>query len=190
MAGLFDKKVDMIPAWLKTREYSVPLLFLLIGIMTISSGCQPGRPNGNGETLAPTTYVTSTNLEPDKLASIWLLRRFVQTNAQFVFIAPDSPVTQGIPFDLPEAEYRRYAALSCYESILQKNSVTHPALHRVGELIHDLEINYWGEKKHPQSLPLKRDIEKIIQTHPGDPQKCLPEALALFDNLFSQLSKE
>jgi len=126
-------------------------------------------------------YVTRQTLEPDKLASIWLIKRFVHPHAQFRFLANDWPLTNGIPFDTPEAEFRRYATVSCYESILRKHPIQNDAVRHLGNIIHDIEINFWAEKRLAETAPLDRQIRALIQAEGHDPNRCVEKALAFFD---------
>lgn len=129
------------------------------------------------------TYVTRESLEPDKLASIWLIKRHVNKDARFVLVADGVPLTNGIPFDTPEAEFRRYANLSCFESILKKHQISDPAIRHIGEIIHDIEINYWGEKRFAESEPLNRQVREIIMTNKFSREACLDMSFAVFDRL-------
>jgi hypothetical protein len=151
-------------------------------MVLLGYGCsreaQPKAPSPAGQ-----TYVTRESLEPDKLASIWLIKRHVNKDARFVFVADGVPLTNGIPFDTPEAEFRRYANLSCFESILKKHQITNFALRHLGEIIHDIEINYWGEKRFAESDPLNRELREVIKTNSMSRETCLSVSFAVFDRL-------
>jgi hypothetical protein len=168
------------------RNRSRPLALALLALVVlgcVGSGCTrdtaPALPSGAGR-----TYVTRESLEPDKLASMWLIQRHVDAMARFVFVADGIPFTNGIPFDTPEAEYRRYANLSCFESILKANSLTNAALRRMGDLMHDIEVNYWGEKRFTESEPLNREIREIIRTNGPSRDRCVTQSFAAFDRVF------
>jgi hypothetical protein len=154
---------------------------LLLGAVFVS-GCSR-EVNRKPEAAHSQTYVTRKSLEPDKLASIWLIKRHVDKDAQFNFVADDIPLTNGIPFDTPEAEFRRYANLSCFESILKKHQITDRAVQRLGQLIHDIEINYWGEKRYPESEPLNQEIRSLIKENETNRESCLELSLLLFDRV-------
>jgi len=63
------------------------------------------------------TYSTWENMEIDKCASAWLVWRFTDKDAVFRFVPKGKLITQGIPFDVPEAQIRRYHNLSAFEYI-------------------------------------------------------------------------
>jgi hypothetical protein len=144
----------------------------------------------NERSTARCVYVTWTSLEVDKLASIWLIKRFIDEKAEFRFVEKGTLVENGIPFDTPDAEFRRYPNASCFESILRAYDVKDPALVKIGDITHDIEINYWGEKRFPESAVVADRVQTIIQDHPDDPEACLPEALAFFDEILRGIRGE
>jgi hypothetical protein len=129
-------------------------------------------------------YVTWNTLETDKLASIWLIKRFIDPEAHFIFVPKDTLITNGIPFDTPDSEFRRYQTLSCFQSILQKHSITNAALLRIGEFTHDIEINFWGEKRFLESTDLAARINSLIDTSATNPPACVEGASAILDALY------
>lgn len=160
----------------------------LVCLLTIllTSACSPPDPRPVAP-LESRTYVTSDTLEPDKLASIWLIKRHVDKEARFEFAPGADRLPPGIPFDVPQAEYRRYANHSCFEFILHKHGITDPILVRIGALIHDLEINHWGPKRFPESLALAGQLSGIVQSNSVAPEVRVQQALEVFDRLAESL---
>jgi hypothetical protein len=134
-------------------------------------------------------YVTRRKTEQDKLASIWVIKRFVDKEASFQFVADDLALTNGIPIDAPEGELRRYANNSCFETIVNKYRIQAPGMQRLGRIIRDIEINYWAEKYFPETVPLSQEIKAIIDKHPENAEACVEESLVVFDRLLSQLAR-
>jgi hypothetical protein len=135
-------------------------------------------------------YVTWDTLETDKLASIWLVKRFIDPAARFEFVPKGTLITNGIPFDTPESEFRRYHAISCFQSVLRHHSISNAALVRVGEITHDIEINFWGEKRFAESTGLERRINDIIARSPARPDLCMAESFAVLDELHAKVAGE
>jgi hypothetical protein len=132
-------------------------------------------------------YVTWNTLETDKLASIWLIKRFIDAEARFSFVPKDTLITNGIPFDTPDAEFRRYQALSCFQSILQKHAITNAALLHIGEITHDIEINYWGEKRFRESTELAAGMNLIIENAETNPLISIEQARPVLDALYETI---
>jgi len=87
------------------------------------------------------SYETWQGLEPDKLASMWLLKRFVDPQAEFTLVPKGSMISKGIPFDVPSAQFKRSHSQSTFESILQNQRLNDERLVHIGRIIHDIEIN-------------------------------------------------
>ena len=156
--------------------------------MALCAGsCRRDSSPRHSQAAAGQLYVTWETLEPDKLASIWLIKRFIDTEARFSFVPKDTLITNGIPFDTPDAEFRRYQALSCFQSILQKHAITNAALLRIGEITHDIEINYWGEKRFRESTEITAGMNAIIENAQTNPVICVEKAGPVFDALYETM---
>ncbi|RLC00703.1 MAG: hypothetical protein DRI57_31980 [Deltaproteobacteria bacterium] len=135
---------------------------------------------------ASDVYATWENMEIDKCASAWLIRRFINKNAVFKFFPKGELITEGIPFDVPQAEIRRYHNMAAFEYLVKKHKISDPALRKIGEIIHDIEINYWGKKKQEESRKTDETIREIIKTS-ETPEESLRRSFAVFDSLYSRL---
>jgi hypothetical protein len=166
-------------------------IFILTAcLMGVTSCGEKSSTPKNERPAARHVYVTWTSLEVDKLASIWLMKRFIDETAQFRFVEKGTIVEDGVPFDTPDAEFRRYPNASCFESILRAYGIKDPALVKIGDITHDIEISYWREKRFPESVVVADRVQAIIQAHPEDAETCLPEALAFFDELLEGIRGE
>src|SRR5690606_31702359 len=124
-------------------------------------GCHRDEPLGDSGKDAPPVFATRSPLEVDTVASMWLIQRFVFPEARFHIVPHGVPLTNGIPFDTPEAEFRRYATLCCFESILRRHPVNRPGMEKLAAIVHDIEINHWGPPRHPEVTELKRALSEI-----------------------------
>ncbi len=121
-------------------------------------------------------YVTWPMWEVDRAASIWLIKRYVDPTAQFIFIDKGDTIKDYIPFDIPEAELQRKHNIACFQMIMQKESLKNPELIALSKLVWDIEINFWGDKKYSDSLPFKDKFDKIFQQklpHNETIKKCM-----------------
>ena len=81
---------------------------------------------------------------------------------------------------------RLTAAASTFESILAKYKVKDPGLLQIGAIIHDVEINYWGQKMEDGSQRLNEEIVPIIKNS-HSPQECLKKTFPVFNALYAKL---
>ncbi len=127
--------------------------------------------------------------EVDKCASIWLIKRFVDKDALFLFSPKESFVLKGVAFDVPDADFRRYHNMSTYQSILKHYKLNDPVLVKIGKRIFDVEVNYWGDKLFDDSKQIETDVKDIIEKN-GEHKVVVDKSLLYFDGLYERYKKE
>lgn len=83
-------------------------------------------------------WITREKVKVDRVACPWLIRNFVDAEAEFVFLPPDtdwSAVTDGIVYDVPICELGHHGEDVSFNSILKKYQLTDPALLLLGEIV-------------------------------------------------------
>lgn len=89
-------------------------------------------------------YYTTGVLEPDKVASAWLIRRHVVPGSEVLLLPEGTEAPAGaVSFDLPESVWARRATRSCFEVILADRALDDPGLVAIGNLVRTGEIAYW-----------------------------------------------
>ncbi len=129
------------------------------------------------------TYITWQGLEPDKLASLWLIKRFIDQEAEFKLISKGSEIRGGIPFDVPSSRFKRTHTQSTFESILQDMELHDGKLISIGGIIHDIEINTWQTKKIEKTYTVQDDLRKIVDKEKNE-QEAILQAILYFDELY------
>ena len=90
-------------------------------------------------------WVTRSHVRVDRVACPWLIRRFVDSEASFLFV-PKASVREvaeregGIPFDAPGVELGHTDGRCSFESILARYELRDPALQRMGQVVHAADI--------------------------------------------------
>lgn len=85
-------------------------------------------------------YYTRKGVHVDRVASAWLLRRFVDPAATFMFIDEGEVVSGAIPFDISGAELGHHRGHCTFEAILRKHRLRDPALRRLGAIIRSADL--------------------------------------------------
>src|SRR5689334_20001070 len=83
-------------------------------------------------------WITRENVKVDRVACPWLIRRFIDADAQFEFLPKDtdwSSITDGILFDVPGCELGHQGEDVSFDSILNKYSLNDPALRQLAEIV-------------------------------------------------------
>ena len=107
-------------------------------------------------------FSTWEGFEVDKCASIWLIKRFVDENAVIRFFPKGVAIKEGIPFDTPDAKFRRYHNMSTFESMLKHYKLKAPKLIYVGKIVHDIEVNIWERKVFDETRLVQEAVAGII----------------------------
>lgn len=90
-------------------------------------------------------WVTRSHVHVDRVACPWLIRRFIDSEAEFLFV-PKSQVSEvakqqnAIPFDVANAELGHNEGRCSFESILLKYGLTDPALLRLAKIVHAADV--------------------------------------------------
>jgi hypothetical protein len=91
-------------------------------------------------------WVTKSNAKVDRIACPWVIRRFIDSEAQFLYVPADEVGTVAAregatPYDVPGAELGHVAGRCSFESILERYGLTaDPALAAVGRIVHAADV--------------------------------------------------
>jgi hypothetical protein len=90
-------------------------------------------------------WITRSHVHVDRVACPWLITRFVDNEAEFLFVPKsvvDSTAKQAgaIPFDAPGVELGHHEGRCSFESIMLKYGLTDPALQRMARIVHAADV--------------------------------------------------
>jgi hypothetical protein len=106
-------------------------------------------------------WLTRSHVHVDRVACPWLIKRFVDSEAEFLFV-PKGEVERvaaergAIPFDAPGVELGHHDGRCSFESILRKYGLTDPALQRLAKIVHAADV-----AEDIDTDPLGRGLEAI-----------------------------
>jgi hypothetical protein len=88
------------------------------------------------------TWVTRTGVHVDRIASAWLVLRFVDPDARFSFVAAKGhrPRPGQVRFDMFEAEFTHEGDLCTFEVLCARLALADPALRAIAEIVHDIDL--------------------------------------------------
>ena len=139
-------------------------------------------------------WVTRNKPHVDRCASAWLIKRFIDKDAKFNFISREDPIPEGaIAFTLPKAQIKPdEGKQTTYDVLLRKYSVNDAIAIRIGEFVHDFEINAGEDPKRvsfPETLGLCYILKGLEKTSRTD-HETIEKALAILDALSTSLRDE
>ncbi len=106
-------------------------------------------------------WVTRSHVHVDRVACPWLITRFIDNEAEFLFV-PTSQLEQvvkdtgAIPYDAPGVELGHHEGRCSFESIILKYGLKEPGLLRLAKIIHGADVSEDIDKE-----PLARGLEAI-----------------------------
>lgn len=88
-------------------------------------------------------WVTRPRPHIDRTACAWLIRRFIDPDAEFVFAADSDAarVLGGTPFDMRGVELGHHQGRCSFETFLEVYKLTDPALREIAAIVHDADLD-------------------------------------------------
>lgn len=133
-------------------------------------------------------WLTRSHVHVDRVACPWLITRFVDNEAEFLFV-PKSQIdlvakeTGAIPFDAPGVELGHKDGHCSFESILAKYDLKDPALVRLSKIVHSADVSEDIDKD-----PIARGFEAIAVgyslRYPSDEENLLHQ-FEVYDALYA-----
>ena len=146
------------------------------GLERMADGRQLGDLHGR-------TWVTRKGIHIDRIASAWLIRRFVDPGAAFKFVPARSyrPEPGELRFDMFEAEFTHEGDLCTFEVLLARVRLDDPALRPIAAIVHDIDLKD-AKFDRPEAAGIDRLIAGIAMRHRDDEDR-LARGAAVFDDL-------
>jgi hypothetical protein len=135
------------------------------------------------------TWVTRRGVKVDRIATAWLVRRFVDADATLRFVDPDHYThTEGeIRFDMFEGEFTHEGDLCTFEALLRHLKMQDAALDAIAEIVHDIDLK--DEKyQRPETKGIAAMISGIIALHSSDDRR-IEEGSRLLDATYAALGR-
>lgn len=130
------------------------------------------------------TWVTRRGIHIDRMASAWLIRRFIDPSARFKFVpaAGYRPSRREVRFDMFEAEFTHEADQCTFEVLMARFRLTDPALRPIAEIVHDIDLK---DARHgrEETPGIERLVAGVAMAHREDAER-LARGAALFDDLY------
>jgi hypothetical protein len=136
-----------------------------------------------------TTWVTRRDVYVDRIASAWLIRRFIDKEAKFKFVAAKGykPRAGEIRFDMFEAEFTHEGDMCTFEVLLRAAGLSEAALGAIGEIVHDIDLKD-AKFGREEAAGIARLIDGLVIASRDDNLR-LERGFGVFDDLNAYFSK-
>ncbi len=141
-------------------------------------------------------WITRSNVKVDRVACPWLIRRFVDPNAEFLFVFEDQLLDtarkeEAILFDanrFPEVKLNHRGERCTFEAILEDYKLTDPALHRLALIVRGADVK-GQEHASPESLGLRAIAQGFALTAINDEER-LAREFPMYDALYEYVRQQ
>jgi hypothetical protein len=134
-------------------------------------------------------WVTRAKVHVDRMASAWLINRFIDPDASFVFTddARRSPVPGGLRFDMYGGEFTHEGDLCTFEVLLRRFALSEPGLERIAQLVHDIDLKE-SRYAHAETSGVAASLDAIAEGAVDDPAR-VAMAGTVFDGLLRRFAR-
>ena len=135
----------------------------------------------------PSRWITRERPKIDRIACPWLIRRFIDRQATFHFVASDWVRQAGeeigaIPFDIPETQFSHVGELCSFDAFLAHFGLSDPALQRLAGIVRGADTSRLDLA--PQSAGLLAMSLGLSALHDDD-LAMLEQGMILYDALYA-----
>jgi hypothetical protein len=147
----------------------------------------PGE-GGTLQGLRGCCWVTRPRPHIDRIATAWLLARYVDPEGQVLFAPPDRFPPDALPFDAPGAELGHHGEDCTFETVLRRTGLADPALGVLAEIVHEADLGD-GKFQRPEAPGVDLAVRGLLARH-ADDHEVLAHGLVLFDALHAALESQ
>jgi hypothetical protein len=127
-------------------------------------------------------WATRAGVHIDRAACAWLIRRHVDPQAEFVFVADPAEVpADATPFDMRGVDLSHHGADCTFETILRRYEVADPVLWKLAEIVHEADLDD-GRFDAPEAAGLDVVLRGLSMVRDDD--EVLELTGPLFDGLY------
>jgi hypothetical protein len=146
------------------------------------------RPTLDLGTLRRRRWVTRPRPHIDRIASAWLIKRFIDADAQFVFAPASEFPKDAVPFDAPGVELSHHGEDCTFETLLKRARLRDRRLTRLAEIVHEADLR---DGKYPREEARGIDVAvRALLAASTDDHQVLAQGMTLFDGLYATTSRK
>ncbi|MGH9815410.1 MAG: chromate resistance protein ChrB domain-containing protein [Candidatus Acidiferrales bacterium] len=141
-------------------------------------------------------WITRENIKVDRVACPWLIRRFIDPGAQFLFVPEDqvlprATAQEAVPFDMPrnpELKFTHHDGLCTFEVLIREYRLQDAALNRLARIVHGADIK-GEEHTAAEAWGLRAIAEGFAALGTSDEQR-LERGFPIYDALYAWCQKQ
>jgi hypothetical protein len=139
-------------------------------------------------------WITRARVKVDRVACPWLIKKFVDPEAEFLFVRPEQVLAVAeregaIPFDVPNVELGHHEGRCSFEAIVSKYRIEEPAILLLSKIVHGADVAHdlYGR---PEAAGLKAIAEGFRYLSLKDDHEVLAREFIVYDALYAYCREE
>ncbi len=183
------KKVDFFSAngYTEAKNAISEIKALLQNLTPNSEVSRPGKIKYSISDYQKKVWATRRNIHIDRLASAWLIKRFIDHKARFIFEKETEIPDYAVKFDIMGVAFGHHFDNCTFETLLSSFNLKDPALQRISKIVHDIDIK--DNKFESEEAAGIDCIVRALSEYMKDDHKTLETGFILFDSLYKYLGK-
>jgi hypothetical protein len=133
------------------------------------------------------TWLTRPRPEIDRVGSAWLISKFIDPKAKFVFAPSAQSVPGAIPFDMLDAEFSHHGNNCTFETLAKRFALADKAVARIAEMIHDADLDD-AKFQRVECVGIDRVLKGWAKQGLAD-EEILRQGFECFDALYAFLQR-
>jgi hypothetical protein len=135
-------------------------------------------------------FVTREHAKVDRIACAWLIKRFIDRNAEILYVPRDevlrvAEAKGALPFDIPDVELGHKGEFCSFDAFLKKYSLTDPSLARLAEIVRGADTdNRTLTPESPGLYALASGFHSQWRSRYSDDHALLDVEFPLYDALY------
>ncbi|MGH8722019.1 MAG: chromate resistance protein ChrB domain-containing protein [Burkholderiales bacterium] len=136
---------------------------------------------------APTRWVTRERPKVDRIACPWLVRRFIDADAEFLYVPPADVLRvarerAAIPYDVPDVEFSHVGGRCSFDAFVFRYRLADPALQELAVIVRGADTN--RPDLAPQSAGLVALSLGLSEKYRDD-HEMLAHGMVMYDALYA-----
>ena len=129
------------------------------------------------------TWITRPRPEIDRVGSAWLIRKFIDSKAKFIFHKTIPTSRRVVSFDMLDADFTHRGDDCTFETLIKSFGIRDKAAHKIGEMIHDADLDD-GKFERTECVGIDRVLKGWAREGLSDPE-ILRRGWQCFDALYA-----
>ncbi len=121
------------------------------------------------------------------MGSAWFIRKFIDSNARFIFSSDPAKHPDAIPYDMFEVEFSHHGDDCTFETLVRRFGIKDPAVSKLAEMVHDTDLEN-GKFQTTGCVGINQVLKGWAKMGMKD-EEMLKRGGECFDAFYAQLKK-